>query len=129
MKRLLAITIFTCCLISRLLAANNEFGEMVAICRVSFVAKTQAGEMSCSVAVCSLDSDRGSDPSLYVVTAYEREYPPRVVRILEGAHSPVMEKNGDRVSVLFTSGVNTTCVAEFSLAKATIGGQSEDVRS
>ena len=120
MKRQVTTAILVCSLLSALLASTREFGEMVDLCRVSFVAKTQAGDIRCHVAVCTLDSALGSSSSLYVVTACEREYPPAVVRILEEAHSPVIEMVGDRITILFTSGANTTCVAEFSISKGVL---------
>jgi hypothetical protein len=99
---------------------------MVPICTVPFTAKTQVGEILCEVAVCRLDSEVGSGSSLYVVTAYGREYAPRVERILEVAHSPIIEKRGDRIVILFTGGANTTLVSEFSVAKGLVEYLSEE---
>lgn len=126
MKRPIALFVLTCLLAPALFAAKGELGEMTAICRVSFTKKTQAGEIPCHVAVCTLDSAVGASAELYVVTAFEREYAPRIVRILEGGHSPVIEKTADRISILFTRGVNSTCVAEFSLAKGTLTFVSQE---
>jgi hypothetical protein len=124
MKRF--VILLLCCVLPMLLAAKPEFGEMVPICSVSFTANTQIGEMPCQVAVCRLESDSGSGSSLYVVAGYAREYSPRVVRIMEAAHSPIIEKRGDRLVVLFTGGANTTLVSEFSIAKGVLEYLSEE---
>jgi len=106
---------------------KNPFGEMTPICQVSFVAKTQAGDVPSRVAVCNLVSELGHDTSaLYVVLASERDYPPRIVRILEMAHSPVIGKTGEKITILFTSGANTTSVAEFSMAKGILEFVSQE---
>jgi hypothetical protein len=125
MKR--SIVTLLLCVFPVLVAAKPQFGEMVPICMVSFTAKTQMGEIPCQVAVCRLESAMGTGSSLYVVTAYDREYSPRIERILEVAHSPIIEKRGDRIVVLFTGGANTTLVAVFSTEKGLLEYLSEEV--
>jgi hypothetical protein len=122
----LRVLVMLGCVLPLLAAAKPQFGEMVPICSVSFTAKTQAGEIPCRVAVCRLESEVGSGSSLYVVTAYEREYSPRVERIFAAAHSPIIEKRGDRIVILFTGGANATLVSEFSVAKGLLEHLSED---
>jgi len=72
--------------------------------------------MKVILSTCRLESAHDTDTSLCVVSTYEREYGPRILRLLETAHSPMMEKKDDRISILYTSGANTTCVTEFSIA-------------
>lgn len=100
------------CTIAKAQTQDNGFGPLKELCRVSFPANTQAGPMKGTLSVCRLDSDT----SLCVVAAYEREYGARILRLLELAHSPIMEMTGDRISILYTTGVNTTSVTEFSIA-------------
>lgn len=118
-----------CLLFPLQLGAEAQFGAMVPVCTVSFIAKTQAGEMLCHVAVCRMESKVGSSSSLYVMTAYDREYSPRIEKILELSHSPIIEKWGERIVILYTSGVNTTLVAEFSVEKGLLEYLSEEAIS
>ncbi|MDI1248532.1 MAG: hypothetical protein PSV13_06580 [Lacunisphaera sp.] len=97
-------------------AKEPEFGALKGICHVSFPATTQAGPMMGTLGACRLESSIGSDNSLCIVAVYEKEYGPEILKILEGDHSPIMERKDDRISVLYTSGVNTTCVTEFSIS-------------
>jgi hypothetical protein len=71
--------------------------------------------MPSSLAICKMESKLGSDQALYVVMTFDREYPPRIDRILKGAHSPVVERRGNQIIVLYTTGANTTCVTKYSL--------------
>lgn len=91
-------------------------GCLSAICHVEYPARTQVGEMSASLAVCRLESERGSDETaLYVVETYGRMYPPRIDRILPGACCPVIGRRGNAIVILYTSGMNTTCVTKYSV--------------
>jgi hypothetical protein len=82
---------------------------------VEYPAKTQAGEMDSLLAICRLESKRGADDALYVVVTFDREYPPSIDRVLKGAHSPVIERRGSDIIILYTQGVNTTCVTKYSI--------------
>lgn len=108
-------------------AAMPRFGEMASLCSETYTASTQDGKIPCWVGVCRLESAIGVSPSLYVVQAHERVVPPQIVRILNGGHSPIMEKKADRVTILFTQGVNSTVVAEFSVAKGILTFIREEV--
>jgi hypothetical protein len=114
---ILAVALLWQCLgISVLLGQDtNRFGRLSEVCHVEFPAQTQAGEMKSSLAICRLESERGPDDALYVVMTYEREYPPGIDRILKLAHSPIIEQRTNEIVILYTSGVNTTCVAKYSL--------------
>lgn len=116
MRHLAHVTIFVVCLATAVHAKETEFGKFKEVCHIPFTVTTQAGSMLGTLGVCRLESSIGSDNSLCVVAAYEREYGPTIIKILEGAHSPIMEQNGDKILVLYTSGVNTTCVSVFSIS-------------
>src|SRR5579859_7863015 len=92
-----------------------SYGYLSEACHVEFPAKTQSGEMGSSLAICRLESKHGADDALYVVITFDREYPPSIDRILKGAHSPIIERRGNDVIILYTQGVNTTCVAKYSI--------------
>jgi hypothetical protein len=94
---------------------SARYGRLSEVCHVEFPARTQAGEMKSSLAICRLESERGSDDSLYVVITYDRENPPSIDRILKGAHSPIIERRGNEIILLYTQGVNTTCVTKYSI--------------
>lgn len=92
-----------------------NYGYLSEVCHVEYPAKTQAGEMGSSLAICRLESKRGADDALYVVVTWDREYPPSIDRVLKGAHSPIIERRGNDIIILYTQGVNTTCVAKYSI--------------
>lgn len=110
------IIFLACCAMATARAQDSRFGTLKEICRVPFPAITQAGPMRGTLSICRLESAHDSDTSLCVVSTYEREYGPRILRLLEMAHSPIIEKKDDRISILYTSGANTTCVTEFSIS-------------
>jgi hypothetical protein len=87
----------------------------------------QAGEMKCWLALCRLESERGSEEALYVVMTYEREYPPSIDRILRGAHSPIIERRKNEIVILYTSGVNTTSVTKYLLGSGAAEYKSTEV--
>ena len=114
-----AFAIIACTLLglsAQLSAQAIDLGRLNEACHVSFPIKTQAGPMSGTLAVCRLETEQTTGTSLYVVGVYEKEYAPEILRIFKHGHSPIMELEGERISILFTSGANTTCVAEFSIA-------------
>jgi len=97
-------------------AKGTDFGHFVSLCAVGFDARTQRGTIPATLSVCRLESEFGSGPSLYVVETFKSEFPPHIVLILDICHSPVMERKGERITVLYTSGANSTCVSEFSIS-------------
>jgi len=85
------------------------------LCSVDYPALTQAGSMKGTLSVCVLESDLGRDTSLYVISSFKREYALGVDRILKLSIAPVIEKRGKEIVLLYTAGVNTTCVATYSI--------------
>lgn len=104
-------------LASTTLVAETSIKDVVLreIDHVSFPANTQMGEMVGTLSVCHLMSQFGPDTSLYIATAYEKEFPASIDHIIVNAHSPIMERKGNNVFILYTSGVNTTCVTTYSV--------------
>jgi len=113
----LAVVLVWQCLGVSVLSGQDptKYGRLSEVCHVEFPARTQAGEMKSSLAICRLESERGPDMALYVVITYDREYPPSIDRILKGAHSPIIERRGNEIVILYSSGANTTCVTKYSL--------------
>jgi hypothetical protein len=92
-----------------------RFGHLSEACHVEYPARTQEGQMRSWLAICRLESKHGTDDALYVVVTWEREYPPRIDWVLNGAHSPVVERRGNEIIILYTQGVNTTCITKYSM--------------
>jgi hypothetical protein len=92
-----------------------SYGYLSEACHVVYPARTQAGEMNSSLAICRFESKRGAADALYVVVTWDREYPPGIDRVLKGAHSPIIERRGNEITILYTQGVNTTCVTKYSI--------------
>ena len=94
---------------------NIDFGSFSEKCGVTFDGLTQMGKMEIRLSVCELTSERGWDSSLFVIITYEKEFSPHVIKLLEGAHAPIIEKKDDEIVILYAAGVNTTCIARFSI--------------
>jgi hypothetical protein len=92
-----------------------NYGHLSEVCHVEYPARTQVGLMNSRLVICKLESARGADDALYVVTTWDREKPPGIDRILKGAHSPIIEPRGNEIIVLYTQGANTTCVEKYSI--------------
>lgn len=96
-------------------AIKSESASLKELCRVDYPARTQAGRMKGTLSVCVLESDLGRDTSLYIVSSFEKEYPLGVDHILESSIAPIIEKRENEIVILYTSGVNTTCVAIYTI--------------
>lgn len=92
-----------------------DFGSFSEKCGVTFDGLTQIGKMEIRLSICELASERGWDSSLFVIITYEKEFSPHVVKLLEGAHAPIIERKDDEIVILYAAGVNTTCIARFSI--------------
>jgi hypothetical protein len=116
LHKLASVLLWQCLSLSALSGQElANYGHLSEACHVEYPARTQAGEMNSSLAICRLESKRGPDDALYVVTTWDREYPPSIDRILKGAHSPIIERRGNEIILLYTQGVNTTCVTKYSI--------------
>jgi hypothetical protein len=82
--------------------------------------------MTSSLAICRLESKRGVDDALYVVITCDQEYPPSIDRVIKGAHSPIIERRGNEIIVLYTQGVNTTCVTKYSIDSGVVKYKSTE---
>jgi hypothetical protein len=97
---------------ANILQKNIHFSE---ICGLDFTVDTQKGKIEARFSVCHLQSEFGSDNGLYVVISYAQHWPAHVDKIIKEAHSPVIRKKNNRIDILYTSGVNTTCVTTYTL--------------
>ncbi|WP_309381559.1 hypothetical protein [Cerasicoccus frondis] len=100
-------------------AAKIENTSLKELCSVDYPARTQAGDMKGTLSVCALESALGRDASLYIVSSFEKEYPSGIDHILEHSIGPIIEKRGEEIAILYTSGTNSTCVAIYTIESGT----------
>lgn len=95
--------------------ANRIKGDLEEVCQIQFPVKTDKQQEEVIISVYRKKFQDEVENALYVAITYDKDSSAKFDLKLFDAHSPVIEKQGNKVVVLYTSGVNTTCVAIYSM--------------
>lgn len=92
-----------------------ERAQLKPLAQVDYPARTQEGAMSGTFSVCALESDRGCGPALCVVFSFEKQYPLELDRLIKNGLAPAVERRGDEIVIVYSSGANSTRVMSYSI--------------